>query len=317
MLDRQNRDIRYLRLSITDLCNFKCPYCLPHGYQGKRNTNELSLDEIQVIAQAAAEIGIQKIRITGGEPSLRSDLADIIEVCKMTEGIETVAMTTNGYLLSHAQRWFNQGLDQLNISIDSFIASEFAELTGHDMLDDIISHIDILLAEKRKLKINAVLQKDYNHVFDDALAFIRHRDIDVRFIELMETTKNKAAFFSEHQRAEQFSEYLLNHDWTANSKSATSGPANTFSHHDYSGRLGFITPYAQNFCQSCNRVRISSQGKLHLCLFDNQAYDLRPFMTQPKQLAKHLRAQLNLKPEQHHLQENNSGLISNLAMIGG
>lgn len=316
--DPFQREIRYLRLSITDLCNFRCPYCLPEGYQGKRPSNELSADEIQTIAQAAAAIGIRKIRITGGEPSLRKDLLEIIRTCKQTEGIETVAMTTNGYAIEQAEHWFAAGLDQLNISIDSFDRDTFTQLTGHDCLEKILHHIDQLLAKQHKIQINAVLMHGHPEVFAQALDFVKNRAITVRFIELMQTGQNNQAFFRQHLRAEDRLSQLREQGWQRSMRAAHSGPAQHFSHPDFMGKMGFITPYAQGFCETCNRVRISSQGKLHLCLFDQAAHDLRADLAQgPRFLAEQLTRYLSIKPENHHLHEQNSGIMPHLAMIGG
>lgn len=322
LIDGFSRSLSYLRLSITDLCNFKCDYCLPNGYQGKKQPNELSVSEIGHLIEGFAEQGIKKIRLTGGEPTLRKDLPEIIKTAKATKGIEKVALTTNGYRMEQLYpQWLDAGIDQINISIDSFDSKTFQAITGHDALDEILRSIDQLHQQQfYNIKINVVLMKETVHnAFIDALTYAKTHPVTIRFIELMQTNDNHNVFFSEHLSANSISKYLNQHGWKQQQRQQHGGPALEFSHPGYIGNIGLIAPYQKGFCESCNRLRISSQGKLHLCLFDSQAFDLRPLLriNQQMQLQHHLEQLLDRKPEHHFLKQNNSGLINHLAMIGG
>ena len=322
LTDGFSRRLTYLRLSITDFCNFRCEYCLPNGYQGKRPTDELSVAEIDTLLRGFAQVGTQKVRITGGEPSIRRDVTAIIETARQTEGIRTVAMTSNGYKLGkHVAGWQAAGLNQLNISMDSFDADTFHKMTGFDSLPQLMRDMDQLLdATDIRLKINSILMAETAmQNLEDAMRYIKNRPVTYRFIEFMQTSDNANLFFAQHAHAKSVTETLLAQGWQPETRYFTDGPAIEYSHPDYLGRIGIIAPYAEHFCDSCNRLRVSSQGKVHLCLFDQANYDIRPHLEQDD-VAGLVAALYNLmpiKPEHHHLHEANSGMMNNLSMIGG
>lgn len=322
LTDGFSRRLTYLRLSITDFCNFRCGYCLPNGYQGKRPDNELSLSEISVLVDAFAQVGTQKVRVTGGEPSIRQDVTDIIEIIKHTDGIETVAMTSNGYKLGkHLQGWQQAGLDQLNISVDSFDAAIFHQMTGSDSLPQLLTDMDMLLETTDiKLKLNGILMEStaYDSLIS-ALDYVKNRPVTYRFIEFMQTSDNSDLFFAQHAQSELITQYLLRNGWQPQQRQLTDGPAIEYDHPDYVGRIGLIAPYASHFCDSCNRLRVSSLGKVHLCLFDQSNYDIRHYLQAQdvEGLIAELRRFMPIKPEHHHLATANSGMMDNLSMIGG
>ena len=316
------RRLTYLRLSITDFCNFRCEYCLPDGYQGKPPQNELSVTEIATLIRGFAEVGTKKVRITGGEPSIRRDLVDIIKTIKNTKGIETVAMTSNGYKLGkHLPSWQAAGLNQLNISMDSFNAATFHKMTGFDMLPQLLADMDTLLATTDiKLKINSILMAETAcENLMNAIEYIKDRAVTYRFIEFMQTSDNSDLFFAQHAQSDIITNYLLKNGWQTHVRGSNDGPAIEYSHPDYKGRIGMIAPYAAHFCDSCNRLRVSSQGKVHLCLFDQGNYDIRQHLEQDDVagLVNTLHSFMPIKPEHHHLHESNSGMMNNLSMIGG
>lgn len=320
--DSFSRQLTYLRLSITDFCNFRCEYCLPNGYQGKRPDDELSIAEIDTLIRGFAQVGTQKVRITGGEPSIRKDVVEVIDTIKRTEGIRTVAMTSNGYKLGkHLKAWDEAGLNQINISMDSFDASVFHKMTGFNMLPQLMHDMDTLLETTDiKLKINAILMAET--AFDNlmnAIAYIKDRPVTYRFIEFMQTSDNSDLFFAQHAQSDIITNYLLDHGWQTHERGSTDGPAIEYSHPDYLGRIGMIAPYAAHFCDSCNRLRVSSLGRVHLCLFDQGNYDIRPYLRRGDVdgLINTLRSFMPIKPEHHHLHESDSGMMSNLSMIGG
>ena len=325
LVDNFHRQLSYLRLSITDFCNFRCDYCLPDGYTanaGKRPDNELSVSEIDILIQAFAKLGTTKVRLTGGEPSIRQDLPRIIELAKQTQGIQTVAVSSNGYRLAkHLSDWQTAGLNQLNISIDSFDPTIFKQITGFDILPTLLKDIDTLLATTDiKLKLNGILMADT--AFDNlqsVLSFVKNRPATYRFIEFMQTSDNKALFFAQHSSGQRIKDFLLQNGWQSQRRASDAGPAIEYRHADYVGGIGLIEPYAPQFCDSCNRLRVSSQGKVHLCLFDNGSYDVRGFLANGDVdgLVHALQSLMPIKPEHHLLKQNDSGIMANLSMIGG
>ncbi|BCE00500.1 GTP 3',8-cyclase MoaA [Marinicellulosiphila megalodicopiae] len=323
LTDPQGRDFRYVRLSITDVCNFKCDYCLPDGYEKNGKNQFLTLPEIKHTAQSLAKLGVSKIRVTGGEPVLRKDHVEIIRTLKNIDGIKQVCMTTNGYKINdYVDQWKDAGLDNLTVSIDSLHPSTFNKITGHSILDDILKGLDraVELGFKQ-IKVNVVLMQSFNaHEFLQFVQWVKNKPITLRFIELMQTGDNTEFFNKEHVRADSLISQLSLLGWTAIKKSKTAGPAIEYEHRESIGNIGFITPYSQDFCKTCNRLRISSTGKLHLCLFGDGGFDLRPFMQadQPQQnLISELQSVLGYKKDSHSLHDNISGSTKHLAMIGG
>ncbi|WP_201558393.1 GTP 3',8-cyclase MoaA [Psychrobacter sp. 72-O-c] len=322
LTDNFARQLTYLRLSITDFCNFRCEYCLPNGYQGKRPDDELSVSEIATLIRGFAQVGTRKVRITGGEPSIRRDVVDIIRTIKQTPGIETVAMTSNGYKLGkHLASWQAAGLNQINISMDSFDAATFHKMTGFNMLPQLMADMDQLLETTDiKLKINSVLMAEtaFQNLIT-AMDYVKNRPVTYRFIEFMQTSDNSDLFFAQHAHAGTITDYLLEHGWQTNDRGSADGPAIEYSHPEYLGRIGMIAPYAAHFCDNCNRLRVSSLGKVHLCLFDEGNYDIREHLRQNnvEGLMATLQSFMPIKPEHHHLHDSNSGMMNNLSMIGG
>lgn len=319
--DKFGRRFHYLRLSITDVCNFSCDYCLPDGYSCDSDRDFLSLAEIEQVVSAFAQLGTSKIRITGGEPSLRKDLPQIIQLCAQTDGIEHVAITTNGYKLpEHLPSWIDAGLDSLNVSIDSLDPRIFASITGHDKLDTIMKGIDMALAAGIKVKVNAVLMRQFNQAeMGSFLDWVRLKPITLRLIELMQTGDNVDFFERNHVSGSPIKEDLISSGWSQIIRSKSAGPAQEFSHPDYQGNIGLIMPYGKDFCASCNRLRITAKGKLHLCLFAEQGLDLRAFLQNQDQqaLQNRLVRLLGDKEATHWLQEGFTGATKHLAMLGG
>ncbi|MBQ0798384.1 MAG: GTP 3',8-cyclase MoaA [Porticoccaceae bacterium] len=321
--DRFGREFHYLRLSITDVCNFRCNYCLPDGYEGRPDEAFLSLDEIRRIASAFAATGTSKIRITGGEPSVRKDLTEIIRTVKSTPGINKVAMTTNGYRLPELiDSWADAGLDALNVSIDSLDPAVFQAITGHSQLQQLLDGLERAVELGiPTIKVNAVMLKGFN---DNQLGrfqeWLKHKPITLRFIELMQTGDNAKFFAERHVAGDDVRTQLLNTGWTPTLRGKDAGPAQEFHHPDYMGRVGLIMPYSKDFCATCNRLRVNSTGKLHLCLFSENGLDLRHLLqadSQQEELINFLHTQLADKKVSHFLQDGDSGGTRHLAMLGG
>ncbi|MBP6166723.1 MAG: GTP 3',8-cyclase MoaA [Aeromonas sp.] len=326
--DGFSRRFYYLRLSITDVCNFRCTYCLPDGYRPPDGNKEgrksfLSLEEIRRIVSGFASMGTRKVRLTGGEPSLRRDFTAIIEAVANTPGIEKVAMTTNGYRLKErAQEWFDAGLNALNVSVDSLDPRQFHQITGENKLAEVMEGIEAALAAGFKsVKINAVLLKGLNdQQLDQFLAWIRHKPIELRFIELMQTGEMDNLFRDHHTSGELIKEQLLGNGWIQQLRAVDDGPAQVFMHPESQGGVGLIMPYSKDFCAGCNRLRVSSVGKLHLCLFGDNGVELRDLLSDDSQqeaLQLRIRQALTGKAATHRLHEGNAGMTPHLASIGG
>jgi cyclic pyranopterin phosphate synthase len=324
LADRFGRGFPYLRLSLLEACNFRCGYCLPDGHHAAPGQPpSLSLDEIGRLLRAFAALGMHKLRLTGGEPTLRKDLVDVIALAASVPGIDKIAMTTNGVLLRrHVRDWRTAGLTALNVSVDSLERERFAAITGHDRLDDILAGIDDALGLGfAAVKLNAVLLRGLN---DDQLPawldYLRERAASVRFIELMQTGDNRAYFERHHVRAEALQAQLEILGWHAQPRAGDAGPAIEYAHPEYAGRIGVIAPYAPGFCASCNRLRVTAKGDLRLCLFGEIGIPLRPLLQADEQhelLCATISRQLGIKRDAHRLHQGQTGLVPHLASIGG
>lgn len=324
LADNYGRDFHYLRLSITEACNFSCVYCLPNGYQKSENCSPpLTLSEIKNLINAFAKLGFWKVRLTGGEPTTRRDLLEIARCVSETPGIRQVGITTNGYRLPQLARPLrNAGVSLLNVSVDSLDSERFSMITGQDRLKEVLSGIETAFDEGfEKIKINVVLMKEKTDCeWEVFLAWVKNSSLTIRFIELMPTGKNQKLFREHHLSAGYLRLQLLKSGWKMESRTAGSGPAVNFVHPNYKGRIGLIAPYSQDFCQTCNRLRVTSTGGLRLCLFGDQDYSLRPLLQSDKQQEPLILTLQNLmkhKASSHFLQENNYGNNQTFSAIGG
>lgn len=322
--DGFGRRFSYLRLSLTERCNFRCQYCLPEGFRKQAGLPpELSRDEIERAVRGFARLGLWKVRLTGGEPTVRPDFSEIAAEVAKVPGIRRLAMTTNGYRLAeHAGRWREKGIDAINVSIDTLDRETFARLTGHDRLGEVVMGVDAAIeADFDAVKVNSVLMRSLDHSgWADILEFVAQRDVSWRFIELMRTNDNAALHSVESTPGEAIRQRLERDGWHALPRQPGSGPAVDYSHPDYRGRIGLIAPYASGFCDSCNRLRLSSRGKLHLCLFGEAGIDLRDLLQSDghqDELCERIMAAMPGKMRGHRLHEGNSGATPHLASIGG
>ena len=324
--DNFGRTFPYFRISITDVCNFKCGYCLLDGYKKPDNKKTfLTIDEIRRIGIALSELGVCKIRLTGGEPTVRKDFVEIIENLKSLPGINKVVFTTNGYNLKNiAKSVVNAKIDGINVSIDSLDREKFKFITGKDKLEDILIGLKALQdLNFKNIKVNAVLLKGVNDSeqdFDSWQQFIKSNNVDFRYIELMQTGDNLDYFKKYHVSANVFRDYLLKKEWIHQTAGFDSGPSKNYIHKDFRGKFGIIAPYSKDFCKSCNRLRITAQGDLRLCLFGDTGISLRALLQndeQIPQLKDLINAQLNFKKESHYLELGNTGITPHLASIGG
>ena len=321
--DGFGRRFRYLRLSVTEVCNFRCTYCLPDGWRKTGPLSFLEVDEIGRLVRAFAGLGLSKVRLTGGEPTVRKDFADILSRVAQQAGVTKVAVTTNGWNLSrHAADWRDAGLTHLNVSVDSLDAAIFSRITGHDRLSAVLDGVETALGlDYEAVKINAVLLKETAEAgFDAWTDFVRERPVAVRFIELMRTGDNADYFQAHHTGGRVLTDWLADRGWTPEGRAADAGPATEYRHPDYRGAIGLIAPYAPGFCEGCNRLRVTARGQLRLCLFGQGGADLRPLLQDDADLPDlqlAIRQALFGKAAGHDLGGNNSGDTRNLAQFGG
>lgn len=326
MSDSFGRSFPYIRLSITDVCNFKCGYCLPNGYFKVENKpGFLNLDEISNLVAAFTKLGVSKIRITGGEPTVRKDFFEVLRNIKSEHKINNLVITTNGYKLNEiAEELIATGINGINISIDSLDRNKFKEITGKDRLPQILEGINILQNKGFKnIKVNAVLLKNVNdslEEFQNWERFINNNEIDFRYIELMQTGDNLEYFKKYHISASNFRKYIESTDWKEISQIRDAGPSINYVHSKLKGKFGIIAPYSKDFCSTCNRLRITAKGELRLCLFGNTGTNLRPYLqnqNQKDELVELILKQLRFKKESHYLETGNTGITPHLASIGG
>ncbi|MBT7623392.1 MAG: GTP 3',8-cyclase MoaA [Flavobacteriaceae bacterium] len=327
LTDTFGRKFPYIRLSITDVCNFKCGYCLPNGYQIDKSDNRtfLAAEEIGRLSKALSELGVYKIRLTGGEPTVRKDFFEIVKLIKSNSGIKKTVITTNGYHLDKlAHKIKDSGLDGINISIDSLNRNIFKEVTSHDRLPEILKGIEILQnLNFKNIKVNAVLLKGINDSekdFNEWAKFIENNKIDFRYIELMQTGDNLDYFRKYHISASKFTDYLNKNNWVIQTLGKDAGPSKNYIHSEFKGKFGVIAPYSKDFCKSCNRLRITAKGDLRLCLFGNTGINIRHLMqkdNQIEELKDLILKQLNFKKESHYLELGDTGITKNLSTTGG
>ena len=325
--DSFGRKFPYIRLSISDVCNFKCGYCLPDGYKIDKSDNRtfLNIEEIRRLAKALSELGVSKIRLTGGEPTVRKDFFEIVKIIKENSGIKKTVITTNGYRLDKISNDIkNSGLDGINISIDSLNPNIFKKITGHNRLEEILKGIkNLQKLNFKNIKINAVLLKginDFEKDFNDWAEFVKNNEIDFRYIELMQTGDNLDYFNKYHVPAKKFTDYLNDNNWVIQTFGKDAGPSKNYLNPKFKGKFGVIAPYSKDFCKSCNRLRITAKGDLRLCLFGNTGINIRHLMQKDSQLEELkdlILKQLNFKKESHYLEIGETGLTKNLSTTGG
>lgn len=275
------------------------------------------------LVRAFATLGTWKIRLTGGEPTLRKDFIDIAESISEIAGIRKLAFTTNGYKLpERAQSYYNAGLRAINISIDSLQPEQFRNITGHDRLHEVLDGVQASIeAGFESVKLNTVLLKGLNDTeLDHFIDFVADKPISLRFIELMRTRDNQDYFETHHLSGTLVTERLLARGWRSRPRAEGAGPAVEFEHSDSTGTIGLIAPYSKDFCKSCNRLRVSAKGALHLCLFGEGGYSLRDYLQsddQIEELQEKILGLMNFKRSAHFLHEGNSGVREHLASIGG
>lgn len=315
--DTFGREINYLRLSVTDRCDFRCVYCMAEDMTFLPRAQVLSLEESEQICRAFVELGIKKIRITGGEPLIRNNITHLFNQVGQLPGLEELTLTTNGSKLTElATNLKLAGVKRLNISLDTLDSDQFTELTRFGQLDKVLDGIQ---AAKRagfeRIKLNAVILKNRNLDQVPALVnFVLAEGLDISFIEEM-----PLGAVVEHGREEEFCSSaeiraVINQQHPLQESAIkTGGPSRYWQIPGYTSRIGFISPHSENFCASCNRVRVTAEGRLLLCLGNENSVDLKDIIRRnPGDTEVLKQAIVNAmahKPEKHHFYEDDAEQI--------
>lgn len=304
MKDNIGRNIDYLRISVTDRCNLRCVYCMPEEYSTEILENKiLEFSEIIKIVKSCAKLGIKKIRITGGEPLVRCDIHKLIKSIKDIDGIEEVSMTTNGVLLpKFIDDLVDAGLDRVNISLDTLDPIKFKEITKLGNVQDVLQGIKVSIEKGLKpVKLNVVVMKEVN--FHEILDFVKLTEeypLDVRFIELMPIGIGKT--YTPVSNNEVL-EYIKRYKEIEKSKDVIgNGPAKHIKVKNSKGNIGFISAMTHEFCNDCNRVRLTKDGFLKLCLHWNYGVNLRKYIKggiTEEELTNLIKDTIEKKPEKH------------------
>jgi cyclic pyranopterin phosphate synthase len=322
LVDSFGRVFEYLRLSLEDACNFRCVYCLPDGHHKAQEQPPLCASEIGRLARAFSGMGVWKVRLTGGEPTMRRDLIEVARLTAEAPGVRRLALSTNGHRLAELAGPLQQaGVGCVNVSVDSLKPARFAKLTGRNALPGVLEGVHRCLSLGLETKINAVLLKDgAQDELDDFLALTRSQPLGVRFIELMRTGDNAALFETSHVSAQGLLLRLAERGWMEVPRRAGDGPARRFTKAGHAGSVGVIAPYAKDFCSTCNRLRVTSRGGLRLCLFADSDFSLRHLLQDDGSLGElqhTVRGLLARKEASHYLPEGRFGNARHFAMMGG
>jgi GTP 3',8-cyclase len=307
LIDKFGRTVDYLRISVTDRCDFRCVYCMEEQMEFVPRTQLLTLEEIATIARAFTELGVAKIRITGGEPLVRRNILKLFEDIGSLPGLKELVTTTNGSQLPKlATGLLEAGVKRINISLDSLDADKFRRITRVGELDTVMAGIDAALAAGfEKIKINSVILKNRNHEeVIDLVRFASDRGMDLSFIEEMPLGTNDEydraeAYYSSDQILEDLEQTFT----LVPTTESTGGPSKYYRLVETGTRVGFISPHSHNFCGDCNRVRLTCEGRLLLCLGQEHSVDLRRVLRghpgDLESLKQAIRESMDIKPEGH------------------
>ena len=322
MFDRYQRDIHYLRLSVTDLCNLRCRYCMPDGVEKLEREAVLTYEEFLRLAALFAQCGIDTVRVTGGEPLVRKNVAQLVAGLKAIPGIRKVTMTTNGILLAQQlPALLAAGLDSVNISLDTLRPEVFRQITARDEFAAVQAGLQAALESGIPVKLNCVPQAGVNEgELEDLAALAENRPLQVRFIEMMPIGYGAAMpCISGPELRQRFA-----HRWPGLQPLAEAdfgdGPAVYYTVPGWQGSIGFIAAVHGKFCASCNRVRLTSQGFLRPCLASEAGYDLRALLrsgASDAALLQAIRETIWAKPREHHFEDSSMPATRGMYRIGG
>lgn len=326
LVDNFGRHIDYIRLSVTDRCDFRCVYCMTEDMTFLPRKQVLSLEELHLVAKAFTDLGVEKIRVTGGEPMVRNSIMSLMTQLGSLPGLRELLLTTNGAQLDkYAEPLRAAGVNRINISIDSLQADRFLRISRVGKLHKVIAGIDAAIAAGfDRIRLNAVIMKGYNDdEVLDLVNFALQRQIDIAFIEEMPLGQA-----SDHEREDT----LCSNDWVRQqvekhyellpTATRTAGPSKYWQIPGKTSRIGFISPVSHNFCEDCNRVRVTVEGRLLLCLGNEHSVDLRAVLRDPEQsfddLKQAIVEAMKIKPERHYFYDrDHEQPIRLMNMTGG
>lgn len=324
LIDSFDRHVRYLRLSVTDRCNLRCTYCMAEDMTFLPKSKVLSIEEMATIGEAFVALGVEKIRLTGGEPLVRNGVIDLAQRLSKLKGLRELVMTTNGVLLDKFSKPLKDaGISRLNISIDSLREDRFKTLTRFGHLDDVLRGIQAARAVGfARIKLNAVILNGVNHdEVIDLTRFAIDNGLDISFIEEMPLgeidshLRTKTAVQSVSIKEQLQTEFGLEKSDFAD---AASGPSRYSKITNTDSKVGFISPMSDNFCGSCNRVRVTAEGLLLLCLGNEHSLDLRQIVREdPQRLKTAIIESMQRKPERHYFDPNDITITRHMSATGG
>ena len=327
LVDSFDRHVRYLRLSVTDRCNLRCTYCMAEDMTFLPKSKILSLEEMAFVAKAFIELGVEKVRLTGGEPLVRQGIVELAQQIYANEGLRELVMTTNGVLLDKfSAPLVDAGVSRLNISIDSLRADRFKQLTRFGSLPEVLNGIQVARSVGfKKIKLNAVILSGIND--DEVLDLTQYaldNGLDISFIEEMPLGE-----ISSHERNDTKLDSATIHEMLehrfklvdADFHDPASGPSRYQQIADSDTKVGFISPMSNNFCASCNRVRVTVEGRLLLCLGNEHSLDLRSIIREHpadiEVLKKAIVDSMVRKPERHYFDPNDITITRHMSATGG
>lgn len=329
LIDPFQRKIEYLRVSVTDKCNYRCSYCMPEQgvHPDGHHSEYLDYDEIARIIKAFAELGVWKIRLTGGEPLVRKNLADLVQQIRHIPAIQDIALSTNAeHLARHAVELHEAGINRINVSMDSLNPEKFERITRGGNLEKVLAGLDAAFAVgMTPVKVNMVVMQHTN--FDEIpamLDFAIEKGIYLRFIETMPIGSAGISVMNEHVSAEAILNVVRTHlgnELVPVIDNKEAGPARVFRVGESKAKIGVISAVSQHFCETCNRVRLTARGELALCLGQNDMVDLRTPLRNgisDDALKQLIIDAIAKKPERHHFNENRHNIeFRQMVSLGG
>lgn len=324
LTDQYGRNIEYLRLSVTDRCDLRCHYCMPEGFKDFEEPEDwLTFDEIERVIRVFGELGTKRIRITGGEPLVRKNIPELAARLSKLPGIEDLSISSNATRLKKQAAPLRQaGISRINVSLDTLKPDLFKEITGGGKLEKVI---DGLMAAKeagfQPVKINMVVMRGVNDdQVEDMVQFCIKHDFTLRFIETMPMGNTGREASQQYIPLNEIHDRLAKKYTLVKASMNGGGPARYVRVEGTELRIGFITPMSQHFCDTCNRVRLSVDGTLYLCLGQEDSYPLREHLRSgitDNELKQHIKKAIDLKPEKHEFSDKPEKLVRFMSMTGG
>jgi cyclic pyranopterin phosphate synthase len=323
LIDPYGRRIEYLRLSVADKCNLRCFYCLPEGHSDFEQPDHwLTFDETERVIKAFAELGVARVRITGGEPLVRKNLHQLAARLYTLPGIEDLSLSTNAVLLEkHAQALFAAGVSRINVSLDSLRPARFKQITGGDLAPVLAGLQAARQAGFAPVKINMVAMKGINDdEFEAMVEYCVENDFTLRLIETMPIGSTGVKASDHYVNLQQVKQQLSKRFDLIPGVMPGGGPARYLQMRNENLRIGFITPISQHFCATCNRVRLAVDGTLYMCLGQEDKMELRPLLRagiSDEELKQKIIQAIALKPEKHEFNDRPGQVVRFMSMTGG